>query len=48
MTILLGTGRNNFIIEWNDEREEDISEIMAKNAENNTEDSSPTGNTEDQ
>jgi segregation and condensation protein A len=28
MTIITGEGRNNFIIEWNEHREEDIAEDM--------------------
>ena len=27
MTILVGDGRNNFIIEWNDNREEEIADV---------------------
>jgi segregation and condensation protein A len=30
MTVILGEGRNNFIIEWNENREEEIEEATAK------------------
>ncbi len=33
-TILIGTGRNNFIVEWNDKKDEDIIEYNEENVNN--------------
>jgi segregation and condensation protein A len=28
MRLIVGEGRNNFIVEWNEEREEDVSDFL--------------------
>jgi segregation and condensation protein A len=41
MKLILGEGRNNFIIEWNENREEEIADETAADIAANTEDSIP-------
>jgi segregation and condensation protein A len=36
MKLIMGEGRNNFIVEWNENRDEEIADEIAANIENET------------